>query len=279
VLQAVYEAQLGNTRDAVRHVITALNVNNAVATEPQLISVLVYTATDYFTCEAVERLLALGTYSDADLSQLAAVLAEHEQSDALVWALRGELALAKAAYDSSPNNLLAGVGRAVWFARDTAKTLELVSRLLHAAESREGLLKEADAVQAESAALSPFYITTKMRVPSLQRAPVLWERRTVMLRCTLAALAAERFRMSSGHWPNALDELVPEYLGGVPLDPFSGQALKYRLGDDRLTIYSVGENGVDDGGQVEWANQKLPDIGFRLLPPERRVGRRDRGAE
>jgi hypothetical protein len=42
---------------------------------------------------------------------------------------------------------------------------------------------------------------------------------------------------------------VPEFLSSVPLDPVDGEPLRYRRnGDGTFLLYSVGENGVDDGG-------------------------------
>jgi hypothetical protein len=42
---------------------------------------------------------------------------------------------------------------------------------------------------------------------------------------------------------------VPEFVPAVPLDPIDGQPLRYRPNaDGTFLLYSVGENGVDDGG-------------------------------
>ncbi|NOT00335.1 MAG: hypothetical protein HOP29_06875 [Phycisphaerales bacterium] len=92
--------------------------------------------------------------------------------------------------------------------------------------------------------------------------------------CTLAALAAERFRMTMGRFPAELDELVPEYLATVPRDPFDGQPLRMAVTADGITIYSVGENESDDGGDVAKEDaSRSPDVGFRLLRPELRANR------
>jgi hypothetical protein len=43
--------------------------------------------------------------------------------------------------------------------------------------------------------------------------------------------------------------LVPEFLPAVPVDPADGQPLRYRAAAaGGFTLYSVGEDGVDDGG-------------------------------
>ncbi|MHC4713268.1 MAG: hypothetical protein ACYTAN_08375 [Planctomycetota bacterium] len=64
-----------------------------------------------------------------------------------------------------------------------------------------------------------------------------------------AALAALRFQGEHGKWPENLEALVPEFITKVPVDPFSGEGLVYRVFEDGIAVYSVGVNGVDDGGK------------------------------
>jgi len=46
-----------------------------------------------------------------------------------------------------------------------------------------------------------------------------------------------------------LSDLVPDFLPSVPIDPFDGQPLKMAQREDELLIYSVGQDGLDNGGQ------------------------------
>jgi len=69
------------------------------------------------------------------------------------------------------------------------------------------------------------------------------------LRSAAAAMAALRFRNDHGRLPASLDELVPEYMAEMPVDPFSGKPLLFRLLDDGLIIYSISENRTDDAGK------------------------------
>lgn len=86
----------------------------------------------------------------------------------------------------------------------------------------------------------------------------------VVDRCSVAALAVERFKHDTGTLPAALIDLVPRYLPAVPLDPLTDRPLLFRSSAYAYTIYSVGQNGQDDGGD--------------LTPPtsadRRRLGRR-----
>jgi hypothetical protein len=66
---------------------------------------------------------------------------------------------------------------------------------------------------------------------------------------TITAIALKRFQLKHGSYPAQLAELAPEFLSPVPLDPVDGQPLRYRRNTDgTFTLYSIGENGKDDGG-------------------------------
>jgi hypothetical protein len=65
------------------------------------------------------------------------------------------------------------------------------------------------------------------------------------------AVALHRYRLRSGRWPERLDALVPEVLPAVPTDWLDGQPVRYRLRPDgTFLLYSVGVDGVDDGGDA-----------------------------
>ena len=63
-------------------------------------------------------------------------------------------------------------------------------------------------------------------------------------------LAIRLFQHEFGYLPESLDELVPEFLPALPLDPYAkpAQPLKYRLEDYDFVLYSVGYGNEDNGG-------------------------------
>jgi len=66
-----------------------------------------------------------------------------------------------------------------------------------------------------------------------------------------AALAEYRLRGlggAGGPYPESLDALVPDVVAVVPTDPFAGAPLRYERRGDGYLLYSVGTNGIDDGG-------------------------------
>ncbi len=69
----------------------------------------------------------------------------------------------------------------------------------------------------------------------------------------VAAIALKRYELQHLHLPDSLDELIPQFLKSVPTDFMDGQPLRYRRNPDgTFLLYSVGENGVDDGGNPSW---------------------------
>lgn len=93
-----------------------------------------------------------------------------------------------------------------------------------------------------------------------------FHRNQAWLRCAVAALASERFRLAHGSWPDSISGLVPEFLSETPIDPFDGQPLRLRHLKDSLVIYSIGPDGNDDGGLVSRADfhSAGSDVGFQL---------------
>jgi hypothetical protein len=68
-------------------------------------------------------------------------------------------------------------------------------------------------------------------------------------RVVITAIALKRFQIKHGFFPEKLSDLTPEFLPSVPLDPVDGKPLRYHSNSDgTFLLYSIGENGVDDGG-------------------------------
>jgi hypothetical protein len=71
----------------------------------------------------------------------------------------------------------------------------------------------------------------------------------VAKRTVITAIALKRFQLQHGNFPEKLAELTPEFLPAVPLDPVDGKPLRYRRNaDGTFLLYSVGDDGVDNGG-------------------------------
>ena len=69
-------------------------------------------------------------------------------------------------------------------------------------------------------------------------------------RMAAVAVAIRLYEVDHGERPTALALLVPDYLDAIPADPFAkdGRPISYTPDADPPVLYSVGADGVDDGG-------------------------------
>jgi hypothetical protein len=76
--------------------------------------------------------------------------------------------------------------------------------------------------------------------------------------------ALEWYRRENKSYPEKLEALAPKYLKQIPSDLFSGKPLIYRSSAGGYTLYSVGVNGKDDGGQGFDDEPRGDDIVIRM---------------
>jgi hypothetical protein len=75
--------------------------------------------------------------------------------------------------------------------------------------------------------------------------------RSAVRQLSAAALALAAYKAEKGAYPAKLADLVPTYLKVVPEDLFAGGSLTYKRVGDGYSLYSVGENMADDGGEED----------------------------
>ncbi|HUO10702.1 MAG TPA: hypothetical protein VM008_20545 [Phycisphaerae bacterium] len=106
-------------------------------------------------------------------------------------------------------------------------------------------------------------IVLSISVPRYMAADVMRARFHAMSdACGIAeTLAAYLYHEDKGAFPDRAAQLVPDYLRALPLDPFAadGRVLRYRRDAGGPTVWSVGENGKDEGGLVSMTG--LPMFG------------------
>jgi hypothetical protein len=96
-----------------------------------------------------------------------------------------------------------------------------------------------------------YAILTAMVLPQMTNARLRMESALAEIRVARVAFALEAFRDARGAYPAALAELAPDFIVELPEDPFSGAALVYARDGERFTLYSVGPDGLDDGGRPD----------------------------
>ncbi len=73
----------------------------------------------------------------------------------------------------------------------------------------------------------------------------------VMAKYRVARLASavNHYKIQKQVYPASLEELMPDYISEIPLDPFDGEPLKITVVDDGIVIYSIGLNRIDENGR------------------------------
>jgi uncharacterized protein YjiS (DUF1127 family) len=86
------------------------------------------------------------------------------------------------------------------------------------------------------------------------------------LRACEALIRIRRYISLHGHPPESLETVFQEApSAAVPIDPYSGQHLRYVIQQNRPVVYSVGADQNDDGALVDWNFGKQPgDFIFKL---------------
>jgi competence protein ComGC len=101
----------------------------------------------------------------------------------------------------------------------------------------------------------------EMLAPALGKVIELSNRSKIDIQATIAIIALQRYKSDKGQYPESLDELVSNgYLKSKPIDPWSDKPLIYRKTEKGFTLYSIGNNFIDDGGKMGVDNKGQPRL-------------------
>ncbi|MDZ4818879.1 MAG: hypothetical protein SGJ20_07900 [Planctomycetota bacterium] len=62
------------------------------------------------------------------------------------------------------------------------------------------------------------------------------------------SISLAHYRQKHGHFPKTLNQLAPDYIDAVPLDPYSGEPFVYKSKRTEMLLYSIGRDKQDSGG-------------------------------
>lgn len=108
-------------------------------------------------------------------------------------------------------------------------------------------------------------------------APVVDEairRENARLFAVEVVLACQEYQRDHAEFPAALEDLIPTYLEEIPFDPMLATAvpMQYRRDvDGNGVVWSVGQDGLDDHGDVNALGRLDKDTGYRILKPALRI--------
>lgn len=253
---------------------------------PTIIGRVVQIAIDAKTLRTIENIMRVGELDEQTLVALDEDVEARLKASTMKWGFLGERAfLVGVCEQIATGNLslgyldiLASGGPGVqWLPRfmvrwNQMRGAEILTWLVEAVDDPQRMIKATQRIDTTVPAEPITRILVRFLLPDLSRSVVLHIRITARLECARVALTAERFRLHDGRLPESIEELIPDYLEAVPTDPFSGEPMRFAVTDEGIVIYSVYEDGEDDGG-IAVRQETRPnylDIGFRLLKADRR---------
>jgi hypothetical protein len=215
-------------------------------------------------------------WNDADLERLQHAIIDVDFRKETEIALHGELVLTLERISELPIMPFSGLAKSDLKASSIEMNIRLTKPL---SSSWSDAIRETQQLSAEFQSLpkSRLFFLTNNRVmvsqvfQHLRHAIMAGARTEAKKNCATCVLAAHRFRIRHGKLPQSLDELRAFLPGNSALsetltnDPFDGSALRILVRDDRMIVYSIGENLQDDGGVIdETAIAPATDVGYGL---------------
>ncbi|RKY10197.1 MAG: hypothetical protein DRP66_00320 [Planctomycetota bacterium] len=239
---------------AVKNIARQLALAESLKKEPILISQLVRMALVAISYSSVEYILNQTTLNDEQLAGLQQQLSQAYQDNPMVMGLIGERCFIisyigdpqQLGMPATPGGLLRITGIAD---RNAMVSLKLIGQYADAMKlpGRQRLLRCRE-ITAEVDDLSIFYSLTKIMMPAFEGVIQIDMRVAAEVDCTRVALGIERYRLAKGSLPKELTDLAPQYIDKAPIDPFDGKPLRYKLTEPGYIVYSIGEDGADEGG-------------------------------
>lgn len=287
---AILKAEAGDSIGAAKAVENSIAIAQSLDGEPVLISQLASASMLMITCESLKRVLSDAQLSDESLIRLSAQLSSAEATNRFMTGLIGERALYMEfirlaqddvrqmikiadlrASDEEKTELPSRNPGFVWralgfFERDRAFFLRAMETNLAIARMQPpaSLAMTNEIERIETKARKGFYILSSLLLPSLSHTASRDAHTRANLRTALASVAIERWRLShNGSLPDSLNVLVPSFLPAVPVDPYDGQALRFKKLARGYIVYSIGQNKEDDGGK------ERPARTVKLSPEQR----------
>lgn len=282
-LRAKAAVAAGAGSEAARSMVAIHRLAQAGEQEPLLIGFLVGNTLDMLALEPLWLGLRERVFAAEDLRLLQTAFAAGKTTDALLLAMRGELAtgtnvveLLQQAADGqqAKQDSLVGLwspdGRGLgWNSLrllpgglfDHWKSVVVELELQHLIQPlkngglresvRDGGAVEAELSQKSNLLRHPDHLIARLMLPAVAQVSLSALLQDARKQQALAALALERFFVKHARYPAALAELTPEFLPAIPLDPCDGKPLRYRTTPaGRYQLWSVGIDGKDDDGKV-----------------------------
>jgi hypothetical protein len=264
-LKSIYEAELGNSDKAAEALQKGFAVSATLRSD-SLANTMIGVACAGIMCDAAEQALSRVRFQEQQLAEIAkglpadfigtfdeALIAERAVLTGFLEPLR------KAHHSLSQHrlrlalwrlmNAFGGSKKPLYRDEDFLLYLNIVDEMRQV-ESKPFLQRirqlERSTAHLKTNAQTQLIISFFPNIIKATAAACETKARLVALK---TALAIERFRLANSNaLPASLDALVPTYCSSAPRDPFDGLPFRYKRLARGYVVYSVGGDGVDNGG-------------------------------
>lgn len=292
---ADWNTYTNNSDEAVQDIEAALRLSHSLIDEPLLVSQLARMTSVGGTVSCLARIVNRQPLSDHQLAELSAEFERQRTSIATEHALVGELCCTVAFFSMSAKQMATDTsiqsdentdGNSDYHSdstlgfqvmklsgfrdRDLNFYLSVMADYLSAVKLPfpEKLdTSEQIRERASQTAGSHLFVFSSMLLPGVKAAFSREAEIVARLNIAQTALAVERYRLANGNnLPQKLSDLTPAYLPEVPMDPFDGRPLRYKILPKGYLIYSIGQDRKDDGGvnRIPGKMNSPDDITFRV---------------
>jgi hypothetical protein len=265
LLDAVHEATENAPQNATEDVQSGLRLARSITDDPFLLSQLSRIHLHQMVSWSLERILGAGPLTDAQLREVSRGISTEEDPQAMARAFAGERCVGIHLHEMSAQEMAVAFheqggddSSLHWLVHASGLSDLGLNRLLETMSDQITVnslpfpqrLEAADRLDARvNESARPYYLWADS---TLGGAFAVERREAIdiaILAITETALATERYRLlHEDQLPNRLEDLVPAFLADVPSDPFDGKPIRFKLRAKGYVIYSVGPDGVDNGG-------------------------------
>jgi hypothetical protein len=274
-LEAALHADNDKPQLAADSITSILGLARSLSKEPVLISQLVRLACQALAVSALEHVINKTDFTDGQLIELSEILADGEDLSAMARTFAGErcagvsifkMPAAKIIQVGGSGSSRLGVPAIALYKfvgladMDAIMYLDFMNDYMKAIQlPLHERQNAANAIDDSFETTNKIHIILHMIMPALSRVTTIDIRTIAQLRTAQIGLAIERYRLATGSLPETLAELLPTYLDAVPKEPFDGKDLRYKKLEAGFVVYSIGEDGNDDGGKEKQPKKRLSD--------------------
>jgi hypothetical protein len=252
--QAHLHIQAGRAEDALERIEQGYALASSLREEPILIVQVVGVSIERGMYDALRSLLSAETLTAGSMERLQAKIAGLPGREAFHEALQGEvmtmrlevadILVGERSEVAEPRPFFPGAVW-MWMVRPVVKKahlfyLEEMSKVIESQSQPRHARREGSGEQDRET--WPWY--ARWSSFNINLSGLLLRADSSQARASLAmtALALKRYGLDRGSYPASLDELVPDYLDAVPVDPFTGKSLEYAVDGEGFLLRSAGED-------------------------------------